>query len=227
MKRRGKHIFLLALLLTTFSCLPASTANFASFLVNFISHSETQDKQTAPSLTIDGKKASRAGSYIRMSTTTLALVCADSLNAPSISKGEQKMTFSDLQTKEALACHFNAHGSSFQLNKITTNANYDHDFITFLSEYSRNHDLQIKRTIFPIPIRTFKGGKESNSKLLMPREWNFISFSQICPQVCTLNNVNNANNRRIYVYNKGRLSQIYNFICINRKWYLIEVENHQ
>lgn len=223
----GKHITFLALL-AALCCPSANAENFANYLLNFLSHPEKQDKSASPSLTIDGKKAAHGGNYLRLSNTSvIAVVCADSINTPNLSKGELKMSLADLSTKDTRTCNFAPNGKSFLLNKITSNTNEDHEFLTFLSEYSRNHDLQIKRTIFPFPIRSFKNGKESNSKLLMPREWNYISFSSICPQICILKNVNDAKNRRIYVYNDRKLSQIYNFICINRKWYLIEVETYQ
>lgn len=227
MKNIGKHITILALL-ATFCCSTANAEGFADFLLHFLAKPEAQGKFATPSLTIDGKKAGHKGNYIHMAnTSTVAMLCADSINTPSLLKGEQKASMVDLVNKDCRTYNFSANGKSYLLSKATSNTNEDYEFIAFLSEYTRNHDLQMKRTIFPFPIRSFKNGKEGSSKLLMPREWNYLNFNTICPQIAVLKNVSEANNRRIYIYNENKIKQIYNFICINRKWYLIEVENHQ
>lgn len=227
MKIVGKHITILALL-AAFCCSSANAEDFANYLLRFLSTPEAQGKLASASLTIDGKKAGHKGNYIRLAnTSTIAMLCADSINTPSLTKGEQKIAMLDLASKDCRTYNFSANGKSFLLNKGTSNTNEDHEFIAFLNEYTRNHDLQMKRTIFPFPIRSFKDGKEGSSKLLMPREWNYLNFNTICPQIAIMKNVDDATNRRIYIYNENKLKQIYNFICINRKWYLIEVENHQ
>ena len=63
---------------------------------------------------------------------------------------------------------------------------------------------------------------KEKKKLLLPRDWEHLSFAKIYPQIVFLHPDREANNRKIYIFQKGRLTQVFNFIRINKQWYLIE-----
>lgn len=224
MKKFSKYILLFSLL-GTLGCAQVEAESFARFLVRFLQNPTTQGKSAPSSLKIDGNKADRKGSYIVCQP--VAVLCADSIDAAP-QKGDEHIYAVTLANKECKQFTFGHSGKSYLLKEgHTAKAVTDADFVNFLNEFSRNHDFQIKRTIFPIPIRQMRGYKEVGNKLLMPREWNYVNFQSICPKVCIMQNISNSgNNRRLYIYRNNKLSQIFNFICINHKWFLIEVENY-
>ncbi len=104
------------------------------------------------------------------------------------------------------------------------------EFLNFLIQYSQNEDFQMKHTIFPFPYRIYNSttlDSEPENKLLMPREWDSLDFTAIFPSLCIFNSNNQAPNRQIHVFRNGKAAQLFNFIRINKKWYLIEIEEYK
>lgn len=228
MKRETRHI-LLAVLLASFWCVQGARAeSFGNFLVSFLSQPDSQGSKAHSSLTINGKRANKKGNYINLANkSAISILCADSIDTPIPSKSDMHIFILNFPNKGADSYTFMQNGKGFLLKEgHMVKDNVDYDFMSFLSEYSHNHDFQMKRTIFPLPQRYFKDGKEGDSKLQMPREWEYLDFQTISPQICVFKNIGEANNRRLYTYKDGKLSKIYNFISISRKWFLIEVENY-
>lgn len=227
MTQTGRHILLLAFLAQLLGMAQAHAEPFADFLVRFLSAPGQQAAKTSPSFTLNGKKTPPANNLLKVNTNSMAILCADSVNTPVAPNASPTLFALSFPGRAGNSYTFAPSGRSYLLKEARTlKENVDYDFLTFLAEYSHNHDFQIKRTIFPIPLRHFKGGTEGDSKLLMPREWDYLDFGAIAPQIYLYNNLADANNRRLYIYNRGKLGKIYNFISINRKWFLIEVENH-
>ena len=75
------------------------------------------------------------------------------------------------------------------------------------------------------------GGKndQTETKLLMPREWEPFDFIAMFPSVCLFasESIQSGNNRRLFVLKNGRVNLFFNFIKINKKWYLIEMEEYK
>ena len=94
------------------------------------------------------------------------------------------------------------------------------EFVDFLAQFSINKEFQINHTIFPLPVT--RPNPKEKKKLLLPRDWEHLSFAKIYPQIVFLHPDREANNRKIYIYQMGRLTQVFNFIRINKQWYLIE-----
>lgn len=203
---------------------------FDDFFINFVYHPERQGSKVMSGYTIDNRKVAKRASYFDYANRQLiGVVCADSLSGATV--GLQKVNVSLLGTanRQGFSYQFVKNGSSYRLlsaHLVNGVKAADADFLSFLTEYSTNRDFQMKRTIFPFPLRYFSGNKEVDSKLVMPREWSYLDFSTQLPQLCVLENSQDKTNRRIYVYSASKLSRIYNFIYINRKWFLIEVENY-
>ncbi|MCQ2192233.1 MAG: hypothetical protein MJZ23_05145 [Paludibacteraceae bacterium] len=227
MTNTSKHIFIVSLLMSLW-CTSVQAEPFARFLVNFLRTPEKQAQSAHNALTVDGKKAKRNGNYMLYNDkASVAMLCADSISIAAPSKADVQVSLVNQSTKESGSFTFAHSGRSFVLKEVENGKPMvDNDFLSFLSEFSRNNDFQIKRTIFPLPIRQFRNGKEASNNLLMPRDWSYMNFTAKWPQICVFSNVENSNNRRLYIYKGEHVSQIYNFISINRKWYLIEVENY-
>ena len=227
-KLRQKIMVLMMVLMTA---LPSYGESFAHFLVNFLYFPAKQSTMVRYPLRIDRNTIGSSRNYkpyFYAPHNQIALLCADSLSGASAGAGEKKISFVSLQQKSGISYSFGRTGRRWLLHagqSVTAGKSADNEFLNFLTEYSRNRDFQMKHTIFPFPQRYIKGGRES-SKLLMPREWPYLSFAGICPQLGVFENSGNATNRRLYIYHGTRLSQIYNFIRINRNWFLIEVENY-
>lgn len=108
-------------------------------------------------------------------------------------------------------------GKSASLNKEDFN-----DFTDFLLQFSQNKEFQINHTIFPFPANTFVGKEQTNRKLTMPRDWNHLNFTANFPQMIHFKSTGEGNNRKICIYKMGRMTDMYNFIRINKQWYMIE-----
>ena len=61
----------------------------------------------------------------------------------------------------------------------------------------------------------------------MPREWNALDFTAVFPSLCIFNSDSQSPNRQINVFRNGKSAQLFNFIRINKKWYLIEIEEYK
>lgn len=97
-------------------------------------------------------------------------------------------------------------------------------FFDFLKEFSYNRDIQISKTIFPLPV-SYKG-KDGivQKKLIMPRDWEDLKIWQNCPSFRSVLPMRQGNNRKVLIYQGGKIKEYYNFIYINKVWYLIEME---
>ncbi|MEE1063259.1 MAG: hypothetical protein UH071_06275, partial [Paludibacteraceae bacterium] len=98
--------------------------------------------------------------------------------------------------------------------------------------FSTDIDFQKKNIIFPLPEKTVQisaEGKESQtgSKLHMPRTWAPVGFIGQTTQICSfVQPEEDANNRRIVIFENGEKSLSYNFINIRGNWFLIEIEKY-
>lgn|GEM_PF-4664288 len=98
------------------------------------------------------------------------------------------------------------------------------DFFAFLKDFSFSREMQISRTIFPLPV-TYKskdGLKEK--RLIMPRDWEELKIWQRSPSFRSILPLRHGNNRKVILYQQGKAKEYYNFIYINKVWYLIEME---
>ena len=98
------------------------------------------------------------------------------------------------------------------------------DFFTFLKDFSFSREMQIARTIFPLPV-TYKSKDGSKEKrLIMPRDWEELKIWQRSPSFRAILPLRHGNNRKVILYQQGKAKEYYNFIYINKVWYLIEME---
>ncbi len=104
-----------------------------------------------------------------------------------------------------------------------TKDRYD-EFADFLLQFSQNKDFQVNHTIFPFPTNRHanKSKERTDRKLTMPRDWDHLDFTNMYPQMILFKSDEKGTNRKIYIYKEGQLTDLYNFIHINKQWYLIE-----
>ena len=100
----------------------------------------------------------------------------------------------------------------------------DQVFIDFINQFSSSKEFQFNHIIFPLPVRVKEADGASKKKLVMPRDWEMLNYSQLCNMLYTIQSGREGNNRKIYIYHRGVLQAFYNFIYINKNWYLIEIE---
>ena len=92
--------------------------------------------------------------------------------------------------------------------------------------------FQKKNIIFPLPEKTVqisadRKETQSGSKLHMPRTWAPVGFIGQTTQICSfVQTGEDANNRRIVIFENGEKSLSYNFISIRGNWFLIEIERY-
>ena len=101
------------------------------------------------------------------------------------------------------------------------------DFLNFLMQYSRDESFQMKHTIFPFPYRIKSSKDDLENRLLMPRDWTALNLTAIFPALSVFNSNTQASNRQLFVFRNGKMAQFFNFIQINKKWYLIEIEEYK
>jgi|GEM_PF-3303330 hypothetical protein len=96
------------------------------------------------------------------------------------------------------------------------------EFIEFIQHFSDNKEFQINHTVFPFPINTLHGKEQTKRKLIMPRDWDHLSISDSYPQLLFFKTTADGSNRKITIFKNKEISEEYNFIRINKQWYLIE-----
>ncbi|MBR3519235.1 MAG: hypothetical protein IKN77_03850 [Paludibacteraceae bacterium] len=101
------------------------------------------------------------------------------------------------------------------------------EFIDFILRFSSNKEYQINHTVFPFPINTLKGKEQTKRKLIMPRDWNHLSLSESYPQILLFKTNTDGNNRKMLIFKNKKIKEEYNFIRINKQWYLIEKYEHE
>lgn len=208
---------------------------FSSFFVDFLRYPDLQSSHVLFPYRTGSGVIKNASSYspIRFVTrNNIPIVCVDSLehishassaNVSIVSMGKGTSTFYTFDKRKGVWML-----TAQRKGKINGE---DPDFITFLKQYSKEEGFQMKRTIFPFPYRVYKGGKndQTETKLLMPREWEPFDFIAMFPSVCLFasESIQSGNNRRLFVLKNGRVNLFFNFIKINKKWYLIEMEEYK
>jgi len=233
-KNKKWGIFLIAVWLISCSTLVGQQA-FSDFFIDFIRYPETQFNHVRFPLKVDNTTVKNKASYhpiTFLSRNHIPILCADSLNAimqfPS-------SVVSIVQFNKDAATNYvfeqqNKNWKLFSSKNEGIQQLQETEFLNFLIQYSKDESFQMKHTIFPFPYRTYKSPKRSSepeNKLLMPREWNPLDFTAIFPSLCIFNSDNQAPNRQIHVFKNGKATQLFNFIRINKKWYLIEIEKYK
>jgi hypothetical protein len=211
-----------------------SGQDFSTFFIDFIRYPERQSSSVTFPLKIDNTTIRNNRSYIPVQFLTrnnIPVLCADSLNAIS-NLPQQAVSIIQFNKETANNYIFEDRGNNWKLmSSHTENMQNlpDAEFLNFLIQYSKDESFQMKHTIFPFPYRKYKTGKKDNdpqNTLLMPREWVTWNFMAIFPSLCIFNSDNQAPNRQLYVFKNGKLYLFFNFIKINKKWYMIEMEEY-
>lgn len=209
--------------------------NFSAFFLDFVRHPERQSSSVMFPLRTESGVVKSAKDYqpLRFITrTSIPIVCADSLDLVSAQK-EVNVSVIDMMNKKSVQYAFEKKAGRWKLASSRKEADYggDRDFVEFLFAYSQDIDFQKKRTIFPFPYRVYKDYKnhELESKLMMPHEWETFDFVALFPSLCLFasENLSDKNNRRLFVMKNGSPYLFFNFISINKKWYLIEMEEYR
>ncbi|MCQ2217717.1 MAG: DUF4348 domain-containing protein [Paludibacteraceae bacterium] len=218
-------------------CIPDSSScqNFSTFFLDFVRHPEQQRNSVLFPFQSESGVVKSAKSYqpLRLATpVNIPIVCTDSLNLVSSQKVVNVSVVNMLDIKST-QYSFEKKNEKWKLASSGKDADYggERDFVEFLMQYSRDVDFQKKRTIFPFPYRIYKENKsnELSSKLMMPREWEPFDFVALFPSLCVFSYDKSAsvNNRRLFVMKNGSPYLFFNFISINKKWYLIEMEEYR
>lgn len=219
-------------LLTLENCF---SEQFSKFFVDFFVDTKTQaDKVAYPYFSNGDRTLVKSGwQPINLKNKNrIVIVCADSLE--SVSKEDNvEITVTTGSKLNGTKHTFSKQGQNWKLNnsKSTQSAEYpDKAFLAFIERFSTDVDFQKKTIIFPLPEKTIQisaNGKETQtaSKLHMPRTWAPVGFIGQTTQICSfVQPEEDANNRRIVIFENGEKSLSYNFISIRGNWFLIEIE---
>ena len=221
-------------LLTLENCL---AEQFSKFFVDFFVDTKTQaDKVTYPYFYNGDRTLVKSGwQPINLKNKNrIVIVCADSLE--SVTKEDAvDVAITNGVNLSGVKHHFSKQGQAWKLNNsrgIPSTEYADKGFMTFIERFSTDVDFQKKNIIFPLPEKTVQisaDGKEtqSGSKLHMPRTWAPVGFIGQTTQICSfVQTGEDANNRRIVIFENGEKSLSYNFISIRGNWFLIEIERY-
>lgn len=209
--------------------------SFSAFFLDFVRHPDHQSRCALFPLRTETGLTKNAKNYVPLRLPTPAnvpVLCADSLDFVSRQKSVD-VSVVDMMRMKSTQYTFERKSGGWRLSSSAKDPNFggERDFIEFLVGYSRDVDFQKKRTIFPFPYRTYKGSRsnELDSKLLMPREWEAFDFVALFPSLCIFSSEASSavNNRRLFVMKNGMVYLYFNFISINKKWYLIEMEEYK
>lgn len=198
---------------------------FSSFYIDFMLRPEQQGSKVKFPLRVGESTIRNSRSYkpfLLTNPNDFMIVCSDSLNY-SVSTNESWTALYSYHTKQLIKQQFIKSGKQWKLSQYKTepySTMYQKEFVDFLAQFSINKEFQINHTIFPLPVT--RPNPKEKKKLLLPRDWEHLSFAKIYPQIVFLHPDREANNRKIYIYQMGRLTQVFNFIRINKQWYLIE-----
>lgn len=206
--------------------------SFAEFFADFVRHPDIQYKYVRFPLPTEKGVVKSKSAYLPLrlqSKTSLPMVYVDSLGMAT--RGSEVTVFVVSMMKNSSVSYTFVRRNGWQLISQQKGAENgcDVDFVSFLKEYSKDETFQKKRTIFPFPYRSSgKNRNKAETNLLMPREWEQFDFIALYPSLCLICPAESlsANNRRLVVMKGGRLATLFNFIKINKKWYLIEIEDY-
>ncbi len=161
---------------------------------------------------------------------TIALVCTDSLELSSKETVGEVNVMRNISGERRIVekMVFRRADGAWKLNQRLTNARIEAlevGFYDFLERFCLSRELQIEHTIFPLPITSrYEKDGSSQKKLLMPRDWEELKITQQCAAFYSIQPQRQGNNRKVYIYHRGQPKESYNFIYINKLWYLIEME---
>ncbi len=161
---------------------------------------------------------------------TIALVCTDSLElSPKESLGEVNVAHNITGERRIVEkTIFRRVNGVWKENQKLSKARLEPleiSFYDFLVSFCLSRELQIEHTIFPLPITSkYKRDGSSQKNLVMPRDWEELKITQQCAIFYSIQPQRQGNNRKVYIYHKGQPKESYNFIYINKLWYLIEME---
>ena len=221
-------------LLTLENCL---AEQFSKFFVDFFVDTKTQaDKVTYPYFYNGDRTLVKSGwQPINLKNKNrIVIVCADSLE--SVTKEDAvDVIVTNGANLSGVKHHFSKQGQAWKLNNsrgIPSTEYADKGFMTFIERFSTDVDFQKKNIIFPLPEKTVqisadRKETQSGSKLHMPRTWAPVGFIGQTTQICSfVQTGEDANNRRIVIFENGEKSLSYNFISIRGNWFLIEIERY-
>ncbi len=221
-------------LLTLENCL---AEQFSKFFVDFFVDTKTQaDKVTYPYFYNGDRTLVKSGwQPINLKNKNrIVIVCADSLE--SVTKEDAvDVIVTNGANLNGVKHHFSKQGQAWKLNNsrgIPSTEYADKGFMTFIERFSTDVDFQKKNIIFPLPEKTVqisadRKETQSGSKLHMPRTWAPVGFIGQTTQICSfVQTGEDANNRRIVIFENGEKSLSYNFINIRGNWFLIEIERY-
>ncbi|MCQ2188493.1 MAG: DUF4348 domain-containing protein [Paludibacteraceae bacterium] len=210
---------------------------FSRFFVDFFVDTKSQaDKVTYPYFNGGDRTLVKSGwqTINLKNKNRIVIVCADSLEAVDKEDAVDVMVF--YPSKSTGNKHsFSKQGKNWKLynsRNFQTSELPDKDFMSFIERFSTDVDFQKKRAIFPLPEKTMEtaeNGTETQigSKLHMPRTWAPVGFVGTTTQICSfVQTGEDANNRRIVIFENGIKSVSYNFISIRGNWFLIEIERY-
>lgn len=199
--------------------------DFSSFYMDFLLRPAKQSTKVKFPLDANGNTVRNARSYKSFflnNQENFMVVCSDSLNHHVSSKENWAALYS-YHSKQLIKQQFLNFGNQWKMTHYhyESYANvYQKEFIDFLAQFSINKEFQINHTIFPLPVT--RSNPKEKKKLLLPRDWEHLSFAKIYPQIVFLHPDREVNNRKIYLFQNGVITQVFNFIRINKQWYLIE-----
>jgi hypothetical protein len=231
--RKKWGIFLLTFWLATFSS-SLFGQDFSDFFVDFIRNPESQVNHVRFPLKVNDITIKNKASFNPITFLTrnnIPILCADSLNAIS-QLSNPVVSIVSLTKETAIDYTFEKGNKSWKLTSYR-NENMqnlrDAEFLNFLIQYSKDESFQMKHTIFPFPYRTYKAGKkgEPENNLLMPREWETLDFAALFPSLIVFNSNNQLPNRQLFVFKNKKITHFFNFIRINKRWYLIEIGEYK
>lgn len=158
---------------------------------------------------------------------TVVVICSDSID---LNKSESYCEVSEMLFSHAEGTRqmFVNQKGRWQIGKKESGVKLgeqDQSFVSFILQFVQDREFQVNRTVFPLPISyPLMTGSASKKKLVMPRDWENVKLSQRSSKFYLLQSGRHANNRKIYVLQGGIKKEYYNFIYINKNWYLIEME---
>lgn len=205
--------------------------SFTTFFSDFVRYPDVQYQNVRFPLPTENGVLKSKNNYIPLRLTNkqiVPIVCVDSLNSVSIKKEVQVSVVNILKNTSA-TYSFERSATGWRLMTQNKGIACDDGFVDFLKAYSQDEAFQKKRTIFPFPYRKCKNRDcKGEAKLLMPREWEIFDFTTLYPTICLFCSSDNSSvsNRRLIVLKNNEPSILFNFIRINNKWYLIEIEEY-
>ena len=228
------RIIILAIGLIRF--FPLCGQEFSSFFIDFIRYPENQANYVQFPLKADNVSVKDKTLYnplMFLTRNNLPILCADSLNAAAVRQSSISVSIVQFNKETVVDYLFEQKNKDWKLVSLK-NENVQRlketDFLSFLMQYSRDESFQRKHTIFPFPYRIYKSAKQESdpeNRLLMPRDWTALDFTAIFPALSIFNSNAQASNRQLFVFRNGKMTQFFNFIQINKKWYLIEIEEYK